>query len=64
MYNILGKPTYVLGLKDKAGLVKNDAFVSVEDYNVLGIGETKQEAFRNYKDALESDGNDYKFKTK
>ena len=57
MYNILGKPTYVLGLKDKAGLVKNVAFVSVEDYSMIGIGESKEEAFRNYKEILESDGN-------
>ena len=57
MYNILGKPTYVLGLKDKAGLVKQVAFVSVEDYNVIGIGDTKEEAYRNYKEVLESDGN-------
>ncbi|OJT84776.1 hypothetical protein BM535_23050, partial [Clostridioides difficile] len=33
---------------------------SVEDYNVLGIGEDKNEALRNYKDALESKGNDLK----
>ena len=58
MYNILGKPTYVLGLKDKAGLVKQVAFVSVEDYNVIGLGETKEEAYKNYKEVLESDGND------
>ena len=57
MYNILGQPTYVLGLKDKAGLVKQVAFVSVEDYNVIGLGETKQEAYKNYKEVLESDGN-------
>lgn len=60
MYNILGQPTYVSSLKDKAGLVKRVAFVSVEDYNVLGIGEDKNEALRNYKDALESKGNDLK----
>ena len=29
MYNILGKPTYVMSLKDKAGLVKMVSFVSV-----------------------------------
>lgn len=58
MYNILGKPTYVLGLKDKAGLVKQVAFVSVEDYNLIGLGETKEDAYKNYKEVLESDGND------
>ena len=43
MYNILGKPTYVMSLKDKAGLVKMVSFVSVEDYSVLGLGENKEE---------------------
>lgn len=57
MYNILGKPTYILGLKDKAGLVKMVAFVSVEDYSMIGLGETKQEAYKNYKEVLEAEGN-------
>lgn len=57
-YNILGKPTYVLGLKDKSGLVKMVAFVSVEDYSILGLGDTKEDAYRNYKEVLESEGND------
>ena len=60
MYNILGKPTYVMSLKDKAGLVKMVAFVSVEDYSVLGLGETKEDALRNYRDALSSKGNSIK----
>lgn len=55
-YNILGKPTYVLGLKDRAGLVKMVAFVSVEDYNIVGLGDTKQDAYKNYKELLESEG--------
>ena len=33
-------------------------FVSVEDYNIIGMGESKQEAYKNYKEALESEGND------
>lgn len=57
MYNILGTPTYVSALKDKAGLVKMVAFVSVEDFAILGLGETKDEALINYREALSSDGN-------
>lgn len=57
MYNILGRPTYVLGLKDKARLVKMVAFVSVEDYSIIGFGETKEDAYKNYKEVLESEGN-------
>jgi hypothetical protein len=60
MYNILGTPTYVSSLKDKAGLVKMVAFVSVEDYSVLGLGETKEDALRNYREALSSKGNNVK----
>ncbi|EEA85025.1 hypothetical protein [Peptacetobacter hiranonis] len=56
MYNILGQPTYVSSLKDKAGLVKRIVFVSVEDYNIVGVGRDKAEAMKNYKDALESGG--------
>lgn len=63
MYNILGKPTYVLGLKDKADLVKMVAFVSVEDYSIIGMGDTKEDAYKNYKEALESKGNDIDFNT-
>lgn len=62
-YNILGKPTYVLGLKDKADLVKMVAFVSVEDYSIIGMGDTKEDAYRNYKEALESKGNNIDFNT-
>ena len=57
MYNILDKPTYVISLKDKAGLVKMIAFVSVEDYTIVGIGESKEDAFRNYREQLKSKGN-------
>ena len=57
MYNILDKPSYVISLKDKAGLVKMIAFVSVEDYTIVGIGETKEDAFRNYREQLKSKGN-------
>lgn len=63
MYNILGKPTYVLGLKDKADLVKSVAFVSVEDFSLIGIGDTKEDAYRNYKEVLESKGNDISFES-
>ncbi|WP_278682284.1 hypothetical protein [Paraclostridium bifermentans] len=57
VYNILGKPTYVMSLKDKAGLVKMVAFVSVEDFNIVGIGDNKEDAFRSYREQLKSKGN-------
>lgn len=57
MYNILGNPTYVMSLKDKAGLIKMVSFVSVEDYSLVGLGENKEDALRNYQEALKSKGN-------
>lgn len=60
MYNISGTPTYVSSLKDKAGLVKMVAFISVEDFSVLGLGETRDEALRNYREVLSSKGNSIK----
>ncbi|MCK4259607.1 MAG: hypothetical protein KAX49_11555 [Halanaerobiales bacterium] len=57
MYNILGVPTYVCSLKDKAGLIKLVAMVSVEDYSILGVGETKNDALRSYRNSLKSKGN-------
>ncbi|MDY4575575.1 MAG: hypothetical protein SPD90_10995 [Intestinibacter sp.] len=63
MYNIYGTPTYVCALKDKAGLVKSVAFISVEDYSVLAVGNNKKEALAAYKEALESEGEDLKFET-
>ncbi|TQQ85282.1 hypothetical protein EXD82_02480 [Peptacetobacter hominis] len=58
MYNIYGKPTYVSSLKDKAGLVKKVVFVSVEDYNIVGVGDNKNDAIKSYKEALESGGSE------
>lgn len=57
MYNIMGVPTYVCSLKDKAGLVKMVAMISVQDFSILGIGETKQDALRAYRSALRDKGN-------
>jgi hypothetical protein len=57
MYNILGKPTYVMSLKDKAGLVKMVAFVSVEDFNIVGIGDNTEDSLKSYREQLKSKGN-------
>jgi hypothetical protein len=51
LYNINGVPTYVMSLKDKAGLVKMIALVSVEDYAIVGVGNNIKEAVRAYKEA-------------
>lgn len=51
LINLNGKPTYVLSLKDNAGLVKMYAFVDVEDYQkvvVTSASEGIEQAAKNY----------------
>ncbi len=62
-YNINGIPTYVMSLKDQAGLVKMIAMVSVQDYSIVGVGNNLQETLRAYKNALNSLGNSASLQT-
>lgn len=57
-YNINGVPTYVMSLKDQAGLIKMIAMVSVKDYTIVGVGNGITETLRAYKNALNSQNND------
>ncbi|MFA5318414.1 MAG: hypothetical protein WC323_03005 [Patescibacteria group bacterium] len=57
MYNVSGLPTYFTTLKDEAGLVKLMAFVSVESYSLVGIGENVQASLQTYRRAVNSRGN-------
>ena len=43
-------------LKDVDGLLKQYAFVSVENYNIVGVGNSISEARNNYYSALKSNG--------
>ncbi len=56
-YNINNIPTYVMTLKDKGGLVKMYAMVSISDYTIVGTGNTMREALTAYKTAFNSSGN-------
>lgn len=56
-YNIDGHATYEFLLKDKAGLMKLIALVNVEEYSIVGIGESRQEALQDYRNKLNSRGN-------
>lgn len=58
LYNISGVPTYFMPLKDDAGLVKAMAFVSVENYNLYGLGNDVQSAVRAYRQTLSGHGNE------
>ena len=40
LINVADRPTYFISLKDNAGLVKAYAFVSVADYQIVGVADT------------------------
>ena len=50
LLNISGRPAYFISLKDAAGLVKMYAFVDVAQYQIVGTGQTIDEAKRNYRE--------------
>jgi hypothetical protein len=56
-YNIDGHPTYEFLLKDKGGLMKLVALVNVHDHTLVGIGENRQQAIRDYRNQMTSRGN-------
>ena len=56
LINSGGEPTYFMALKDSSSLVKQYAFVSVKNYNVVATGETVAEAQKNYFQALSDNG--------
>ncbi len=52
--NHKGVPTYFITLKDNSGLIKQFAFVSVENVTLVGVGDTISEALRDYNGDLGS----------
>jgi len=56
LYNTAGEPTYFLTLKGGDGLVKMFAFVSVKNYETVGVGQNVAEALRNYQNTLIREG--------
>lgn len=57
LINVADHPTYFLSLKDNAGLVKAFAFVSVSDYQIVGVADTIEGAEREYMRLLGVDTN-------
>ncbi len=47
-----GIPTYFITLKDNSGLIKQYAFVSVENVTIVGVGDTINAALRDYNSDL------------
>lgn len=56
-YNVAGQPAFFVILKDNKGLAKAYAWVSQENYQVVGVGETVADAMRQYRRRLTSRGN-------
>ena len=56
LINAGGQPTYFLSLKDSAGLVKKYAFVSVENYQIVSVGDSVAEAEKAYYQLLSDNG--------
>ena len=54
--NIDWQPTYFMALKDRSLLIKQYAFVSVENYSIVGTGETIDLALRDYQLGLKNSG--------
>jgi len=63
-YNINNIPTYVMSLKDNGGLVKMYAMVAIEDYTIVGVGNTMRETLMAYKNAFNATGNKISAKSK
>lgn len=61
LINLNNKPTYLISLKDSAGLVKMYAFVDVEDYQKVVVTDAVKgidEAARNYLNNFSSNNDD------
>lgn len=52
LVNIASQPTYIMVLKDAAGVVKLYALVNVENYSIVATGTTQAEAMSAYKKLL------------
>ena len=53
LVNISGQATYIMVLKDDAGLVKLYSLVNVENYSIVATGATQSEAMSAYKKLLQ-----------
>lgn len=56
LVNIADTPSYFISLKDNAGLVKAYSFVSVANYQIVGVGDTLEAASEEYLRLLKSNG--------
>ena len=55
LLNIADRPSYFMSLKDSAGLVKMYAFVDVQQYQIVGTGNTVEESRLDYLSKLKTE---------
>lgn len=55
-YNINGIPSYIMTLKDAGGLVKMYAMVAIQDYTIVGVGNSLRETLISFKNAFNMSG--------
>ena len=56
LVNIADTPSYFISLKDSAGLVKAYSFVSVSNYQIVGVADTVADAEAEYRRLLKDSG--------
>lgn len=56
LLNVYNTPTYFMTLKDQDGLIKQYAYVSVKNYNIVGVGNSAKSAMTNYYETLKQNG--------
>ena len=56
LVNVDGEATYIMVLKDAAGIVKMYSMVNVKNYNIVVTSNTQEEVFRQYKAAIGHNG--------
>lgn len=56
LINISGEATYIMVLKDDAGIVRLYALVNVEQYTIVATGETQESAKKAYVERLKQEG--------
>ena len=64
LVNVSGHATYIMVLKDDAGLVKLFALVKVQNYSIVATGTTQAEAMSAYKKLLQQSGENISTATK
>jgi hypothetical protein len=56
LINVASEPTYIMALKDDAGLVKMYAMVNVQKYQLVATGDSVKECEKNYITLLNNNG--------